>query len=154
MKDGAFFDSFIGVAIGIYFTTHERFLHFHELIVDRLNFEEKIRVLEKLPYNKPYKSIQALPVVRQVQQARNLIAHEYYIDHRHKKLQKAGWLKLFEDYPKSYTKPVMLARQRLSLCVSRLVDRANTPDASRNEQTQRQEFQWGTPARSQHTEIA
>jgi len=113
MKDGAFFDTFIGVAIGMYFSTHERFTEFHELIVERLTFEERIRVLEKLPYKKPYKSISALPVIRQVQQARNLIAHEYYIDHRHRKLQRASWLELFSDYPASYKKPVMLARQRL-----------------------------------------
>ncbi len=113
MKDGAFFDAFIGVAIGMYFTTSERFTEFHELIIDRLTFEERIRVLEKLPYKKPYKSIAALPVIRQVQQARNLITHEYYIDHRHRKLQRANWLELFADYPASYTKPVMLARQRL-----------------------------------------
>lgn len=113
MKDGAFFDAFIGVAIGMYFTTPDRFREFHDLIVERLTFEERLRVLEKLPYKKPYKSISALPVIRQVQQARNLIAHEYHIHHGHQKLQRAGWLELFSDYPASYSKPVMLARQRL-----------------------------------------
>lgn len=113
MKDGAFFDAFLGVAIGMYFTTHERFHDFHELIVERMTFDQKIRILEKLPYKKAYKSIAALPVIRQVQQVRNLLAHEYYIDRRHRKLQGASWLELFADYPASYEKPVKLARQRL-----------------------------------------
>ncbi len=69
--------------------------------------------LEKLPYKKSYKSISALPVIRQVQRARNLIAHEYCIYHGDRKIERASWLELFADYPESYNKPVMLARQRL-----------------------------------------
>lgn len=113
MKDGAFFDTFIGIAIGMYFTTQERFPKFYELIIERLNFDEKIRALERLPYRKPYKSALALPVIRQVQQARNFIAHEWYAHQDHHKLRKANWLSLFSNYPASYTEPVKLARQRL-----------------------------------------
>lgn len=113
MKDAAFFDAFLGVAIGMYFTSSERVWEFHELIVDRLTFEEKIRTLEKLPFKKPYKSVAALPVIRQVQQARNLIAHEYFISDETPKLKRAQWLTLFTDYPTSYKKPVALARQRI-----------------------------------------
>ena len=113
MKDGAFFDTFIGVAIAMYFTNRERLNEFHQLIIERLTFEEKIRVLEKLKYKKVYKSVAALPVVREVQQVRNLLAHEYYIHHGHKKLVGAKWAHLFANYPDSYSKPVKLARLRL-----------------------------------------
>ena len=61
MRDGAFFEAFLGFAIGLYFTSSERVGEFHGLIVSRLTFDEKIRVLEKLPFKKKYKSIAALP---------------------------------------------------------------------------------------------
>ncbi|WP_293007902.1 hypothetical protein [Nitrosomonas sp.] len=85
----------------------------HELIIDRLSFDQRMRVLEKLPYKKQYKAIEAMPVIRQLQQVRNLLAHEYNIHHRHKKLSTANWLYLFDDYPNSYEKPVKLAKRRL-----------------------------------------
>ena len=113
LKDGAFFDAFMGVTIGMYFTTRDRFREFHELIIDRLSFDERLRVLERLPLKKSYKSAAALPVIRKVQQARNFIAHEYHVFHEHPKLAKAGWLDLFVDYPNSYVKSVQLAHQRL-----------------------------------------
>jgi hypothetical protein len=112
MKDGAFFDAFAGVMIAIYFTK-ARSRELHELIIDRLTFDQKMRVLERLPYKKQYKSIEAMPVIRQVQQVRNLLAHEYYIDQRHNKLVGASWLHLFDNYPQSYDRPVKLARMRL-----------------------------------------
>lgn len=114
LKDGAFFDAFMGVAIGMYFTPSDRFRHFHDLIIERLSFDERLRVLEKLPLKKSYKSAAALPVIRKVQQARNFIAHEYHVFHKHPRLAKMSWLDLFADYPASYTKPVQLARQRLA----------------------------------------
>jgi hypothetical protein len=113
MKDGAFFDTFLGIALGMYFTTGDRFYQFHESIMERLTFDEKLRAIEKIPFKRPYKSVAALPVIRQVQQVRNLVAHEYYIFHGHPKLKKAQWLGLFSEYPASYRKPVMLARQRI-----------------------------------------
>lgn len=111
-KDGAFFDSFAGVMIAMYFTK-QRFLELHNLVVDKLSFDQKMRVLERLPYQRRYKSIAAMPVIRQVQQIRNLLAHEYYIHERHEKLNGANWLPLFENYPASYDKPVQLAKMRL-----------------------------------------
>jgi len=113
LKDGAFFDAFIGVTIGMYFTPSDRFREFHDLVIERLSFDERLRVLEKLPLKKFYKSVSALPVIRKVQQARNFIAHEYHVFDGHPKLSKAGWADLFADYPTSYVKPVQLARQRL-----------------------------------------
>ncbi len=113
MKDGAFFDKFLGFAISIYFSDHDRFVELHELVVARLTFDEKIRVLEKLKYKKVYKSVAALPVIREVQQVRNLLAHEYYIGDDHRKFVGAKWAHLFANYPDSYAKPVKLARMRL-----------------------------------------
>jgi hypothetical protein len=64
LKDGAFFDTFMGIMIGMYFTTKDRFWDFHELITDRLSFDEKARVLEKLNLKKSYKSAASMPVIR------------------------------------------------------------------------------------------
>jgi hypothetical protein len=36
MKDGAFFDTLLGIVVGLYFTSQDRFFEFHQLIVDRL----------------------------------------------------------------------------------------------------------------------
>ncbi len=47
MKDAAFFDAFIGFAIGIYFSTPERAPDFYNLILERLSLEERIRVLRE-----------------------------------------------------------------------------------------------------------
>src|SRR5689334_15523425 len=99
MKDAAFFDAFLGIALGLYFTSQDRVAQFYELVVDRLSFDEKLRVIEKLPLKRQYKSVAALPVVRHVQQARNLIAHEWYVTHDHRRLANAGWLYLFADWP-------------------------------------------------------
>lgn len=113
LKDGAFFDTFMGIMIGMYFTTKDRFWDFHELITDRLSFDEKARVLEKLNLKKSYKSAASMPVVRHIQQVRNLIAHEFFIHESHKKLANPAWAYLFDNYPESYMKPVKTARQRL-----------------------------------------
>jgi hypothetical protein len=112
MKDGAYFDFQAGVMIAVYFTK-ERYMLLHELIIDKLSFDQKMRVLEKIPYQKQYKAIEAMPVIRKVQQIRNLLAHEYYVDQHHKKLNGANWLSLLDDYPKSYEKPVKLAKRRM-----------------------------------------
>lgn len=112
MKDGAYFDFSAGVMIAMYFTK-ARMHELHNLVIDRLSFDQKMRVLEKLPYKKQYKSIEAMPVIRQVQQVRNLLAHEYYIHESHHKLQGAPWLPLFDNYPDSYEEPVKRARMRL-----------------------------------------
>lgn len=113
MKDGAYFDVFLGIAIGMYFTSDDRFSAFHELIIDRLSFDEKLRAIEKLPLKKSYKSIAALPVIRHIQKVRNLVAHEWHIHDRDRRIINANWLYLFSDYPVSYDTPIKLARSRL-----------------------------------------
>jgi hypothetical protein len=112
LKDGAYFDWMAGLMIAIYFAA-ARYKLLHELIIDRLSFDQKMRVLEKLPYRKQYKAIEAMPVIRQLQQARNLLAHEHHISHRHDKLAGSSWLYLFDDYPSSYDAPVKLAKRRI-----------------------------------------
>lgn len=113
LRDGAFFDLFMGIAIGMYFTTEDRFWQLHHLVIEHLSFDERLRVIERLPLKKSYKSVAALPVLRKVQQARNFIAHEHHVFYGNPRLTKAGWLDLFTDYPHSYVKPVTLARRRL-----------------------------------------
>ncbi|MBB5320307.1 hypothetical protein [Marinobacter oulmenensis] len=112
IKDAAFFDAFMGVAIGLYFSRNDRFYTFHELVVERMSFNEKITVLEKIPYEKKYKSQGCFKTIRTIQRLRNIIAHEYYF-HDDKKLRKGPWKELLSNWPETYTKEFKRAKLQI-----------------------------------------
>lgn len=111
IKDAAVIESEMGIVIAFYFTTNKRFGPFYDLIIDRLGFNDKIAILEKIPYSKRYISLKSLTHVRHLQQARNYVAHNYYIQHTDKKVASAPWKPLFSNYPKSYDSAVQAARR-------------------------------------------
>src|SRR3954469_18257112 len=99
VRDAAVLDDEMGLAIAFYFTTNERIDTFMDLVVGRLGFNDKLSILERLPYRKKYLALRSLTHIRQLQQARNRLAHDQYLHDRDEKLASASWLKLFEDYP-------------------------------------------------------
>ncbi|MBN8947901.1 MAG: hypothetical protein J0I74_12390 [Rhodanobacter sp.] len=111
IKDAAIIESEMGVVIAFYFTTNKRFGPFYDLIIDRLGFNDKIAILEKIPYSKRYVSLKSFAHVRQLQQVRNYVAHNYYIQHTDKKVASASWKPLFSNYPKSYDSAIQAARR-------------------------------------------
>ena len=82
LKDAAIIDGEMSVAIAFYFTTNQRLDPFLELVVDRLGFNDKIAILERIPYRKKYLALKSLAHIRQLQQARNRIAHDRYLHDR------------------------------------------------------------------------
>ena len=118
IRDTSVIDVEMGVAICFYFTTHKRWRSFHELIVDRLGFNDKIAILEKIPYRKRYLSLKSLGNIRLLQQVRNYVAHEHYVHQSDKKFISAAWKPLFADYPKSYDSAVHAARRGIGRITS------------------------------------
>jgi hypothetical protein len=101
VRDAAVLDDQMGLAITFYFTTNQRMDGFMDLVVGRLGFNDKLSILERLPYRKKYLALKSLTHIRQLQQARNRLAHDHYLHDRDEKLVSASWLKLFDDYPNS-----------------------------------------------------
>ena len=114
IKDAAVIESEMGIVIAFYFTTNKRFGPFYELVIDRLGFNDKIAILEKIPYSKRYLSLKSLSNIRQLQQVRNYVAHKHYIHHSDKKIGSASWKPLFANYPKSYDSAVQAARRGIT----------------------------------------
>lgn len=96
--------------IECYFTRDARREAFSELIIDRLNFNSKISVIEKLPFKKRYKSMEAFRTIRHLQQLRNVVAHARHFSGWEEKIQNPKWAYLMEDYPKSFKNAVVTSR--------------------------------------------
>jgi hypothetical protein len=117
LRDFAHIDVEMDTVITFYFTTNRRYEPFTDLILSRLGPNDKITILERLKYRKKYRSLRALPLIRKIQQARNYIAHQTYVHHADGKLKNANWADLFSDYPRSYERAVLSAREGLGrLC--------------------------------------
>jgi|GEM_PF-3223138 hypothetical protein len=118
LRDFAHIDVEMDMALMFYFTTNKRYESFGELVLPRLGPNDKITILERLPYRKKYTSLRAIPLIRKIQQARNYLAHQTYVMDRDNKLQKANWTDLFKDYPASYEKAVQTARAGLGRLIN------------------------------------
>ena len=113
IKDAAFLDAFMGVAVGLYFVSNDRRFSFYELVVEKLSFNQKLEILEKIPYRKKYKSYECFKTIRLIQQLRNAIAHEYFFHEGQKKLTNKPWHYLLLDWPKTYASEVNKTRRQL-----------------------------------------
>jgi len=118
IRDAAVIDLEMGVAICIYFTTNQRFDSFHELMVDKLGFNQKLEILEKIPYQKRYLSLKSLSHIRHLQQIRNYLAHRHCVHQDDRKFVSAAWKQLFSDYPKSYDAAVHAARRSIGRLIN------------------------------------
>lgn len=113
IKDAAFFDQFMTIMIGMYFCSSERTIEFYMLIGDRLSFNDKVTILNKIQYEKKYKSLECLNTLKKVQRLRNLLAHNHYILHFDKIFRDKELIEFVSGYPESYDKAVTLARYQL-----------------------------------------
>lgn len=118
LRDAATIEDEMGIAIEFYFTTNKRYEPFEELILPRLGFNDRISVLERLPYRKKYLSLTSLVTIRQLQQVRNLVAHMPWIHANDSKLKNASWLGLFSDYPRSYNTAIKKASHGLGRLIN------------------------------------
>ena len=118
IRDAARLEDTMGLAITFYFTTNKRYLEFEELVLNRLGFEAKISILEKIPYKKRYKSLDHLAVVRHVQRVRNIVAHDWHVSDFPKKLKSEGWAYLFKQWPESYDAAVKKADNALGRIIN------------------------------------
>ena len=117
IKDAAFLDFSMEMAIGFYFSTYARFSTFEQLVVTRLGFEDKLQILEQIPYEKQYKCLISLKTLRHIQRVRNIVAHTHHVSGREGKLNNPEWAYLFENWPDTYQKVYMstkLGLDRLS----------------------------------------
>lgn len=113
IRDAARLEDTMGLAITFYFTTNKRYSVFEELVLNRLGFEAKVSILEKIPYKKKYKSLDHLSVIRHLQRVRNIVAHDWHVSDYPKKMKSESWSYLFEDWPVSYEKAVKKADSAL-----------------------------------------
>src|SRR5207244_5928327 len=66
---------------------NQRMDAFMDLVVGRLGFNDKLSILERLPYRKKYLALKSLTHIRQLQQARNRLAHDHYLHEADNKLR-------------------------------------------------------------------
>lgn len=118
LKDIAFIEWDMDLLIVFYFTTLHRDSAFVDLVMPRLSFNDKISIIERLPFKKRYKSLESVQLIRQLQNMRNLAAHGRHFMEHDKKLKNANWRHLLEDYPSNYSKAVNKVRRS----ISRLID--------------------------------
>lgn len=118
IRDAANLEDTMGLALTFYFTTNKRYLEFEELILNRLGFEAKVSILEKLPYKKRYKSLEYLPIIRHIQRVRNIVAHDWHVSDYPRKLKSESWAYLFEQWPISYETAVKKADTALGRIIN------------------------------------
>lgn len=118
MKDLAFIEWDMDMLLMFYFSTNQRHDPFYELVIPRLGFNDKLSIIESIPFKKRYKSLESLKLIRQLQQARNLAAHGRHLTANDKKIKNANWGKLFENYPNNYKKSV----QKIRASISKLIN--------------------------------
>ena len=66
IRDFVSLEAKIDVALIFYFTTTAHHQPFQDLVVESVGVNDKIRILEKLPYKKQYRCLRALPLVRKI----------------------------------------------------------------------------------------
>ncbi len=118
IKDAASLEDTLGLALTFYFTTNQRYELFEELVLSRLGLNDKISILEKLPYKKQYKSLAALKLVRQLQRIRNILAHRAHVSDYRKKINSEDWAYLFEDWPGNYERAVRNAQRHFGRLIN------------------------------------
>ena len=118
IKDAASLEDALGMALMFYFTTNQRHESFEELVLPRLGLNDKLSILEKLPYRRRYKSLGAFKLIRQLQRIRNILAHRSYVSDHRKVLNIEDWAYLFEDWPRTYDTTVKNARRYLGRLIN------------------------------------
>lgn len=118
IRDAASLEDSLGMALMFYFTTNVRHRQFEELVLPRLGLNDKVSILEKLPYRKQYKSLEAFKLVRHLQRVRNVVAHRSYISDYPKELNAQEWAYLFEDWPATYNRVVGNAHRYLGRLIN------------------------------------
>jgi len=118
IRDAASLEDTMGLAIIFYFTTSKRFEVFEELLLNRLGFEAKISILERIPYKRKYKSLEHLNILRHLQRVRNIVAHNWHISDYPKKMKTESWSYLFENWPTTYQEEV----RKVNKALGRIID--------------------------------
>ena len=118
IRDAADLEDTLGLALTFYFTTNQRYQSFEELVLPRLGLNDKLTILEKLPYRKQYKSLGAFNLIRHLQRVRNILAHRSHISDYPKEINTDEWAYLFVDWPVTYGRVVGNAHRYLSRLIN------------------------------------
>lgn len=118
IRDAAALEDALGLALTFYFTTNQRYQSFEELVLPRLGLNDKLTILEKLPYRKQYKSLEAFKLIRHLQRVRNILAHRSHISDYPKEIKSEEWAYLFVDWPVTYSRVVGNAHRYLSRLIN------------------------------------
>lgn len=100
-----------------YFTAHERFTEFSEIILSRFSFNQKIDILSKMSLPRKMKSQpNAVKSLRKFLKLRNMLAHSSYITDEdiHSIYSDNEIIRILADYPKSYKAEVLATKNRLN----------------------------------------
>jgi hypothetical protein len=125
VRDAAALEDSLSLALTFYFTTNQRYESFEEPLLPRLSLNDKVGILERLPYRRQYKSLGAFKLIRQLQRVRNILAHRSYVSDYPKELKADDWCYLFENWPSTYDRVVGTAHRYLS----RLLNPSRPPTA-------------------------
>jgi len=118
VRDAAALEDTLSLALTFYFTTNRRYEAFEELLLPRLSLNDKVGILERLPYRKQYKSLAAFKLIRQLQRVRNILAHRSYVSDYPKELKADDWAYLFENRPSTYDQVVGTAHRYLGRLIN------------------------------------
>ena len=118
IRDAASLEDDLGLALMFYFTTNQRHRSFEELLLPRLGLNDRLSILEKLPYRRRYKSLNAFKLIRQLQRIRNILAHSRRVSDYPKEIKIEDWAYLFENWPKDYNDAVRNATRYLGRLIN------------------------------------
>jgi len=100
-----------------YFTAQERFEEFHEIILNRFSFQQKIDILNKMSFPARMKSQpNAVKSLMKFKKLRNILAHNSYISDRELETIYSDneIMEILSGYPKSYLKEFRANKTRIN----------------------------------------
>jgi len=113
IQDVAFIDILLSVVISMYFTKDDRFSLFHNTIMDKMGFSQKIEILQEIVKRKQYKSAEVVQRLNRIKKLRNCIAHTNFLSTYEKIFKDESIINIISNYPESYEKEIETIKRQL-----------------------------------------
>ena len=113
IRDTAFLDLFLGIIIGQYFTSDDRFALMYDSIIERMTFNQKIEVLRGIVRDRRYKSAEVVQRLQRIKKLRNAVAHSHFFHEYDKLFRDKDVVALLSNYPASFKREMEAAKRQL-----------------------------------------
>ena len=126
IRDTAELEANLDLMLTGYFSSHERFFEFEDIILSRLSFQQKIDILRKMSFRTKMKSQpNAVNSLEKFRKIRNILAHNAYIsDEKLNSLQSDNEImRILSNYPKSYLLEFRANKNRINRLIHSHISR-------------------------------